>query len=284
MDRFSKFNPYVTFLFFILQILLTLMVFNPCYLALSLFSAVLYKIRLDGKGGAVFFLKFCPVLIVVTAVFNMLFVHYGMTVLFNLFDMNYTLESLFYGFCQGVMFSAVTMWFSCYSKVVTAEKFLAVFGRIAPNSSLVFSMVLSFIPRLIENSREISDAHMLIDNSDSRLKKSIKNFSALLTLTLEQSVETADSMKARGFGGKRSSYSKYPFSVIDAVCIVLSAILFVILCVMKSLGKMIFIFEPMIKMSDFSPFAFVLFLVFSFLPVIINLTEDMRWLYLKRKI
>lgn len=284
MDRFSKFNPRVTFLFFALITVLTLILFNPVYLAVSFAAALCYKVKLEGRCAIAYFIKFIAPLILLVSIFNMLFTHYGVTVLFTAFDMNFTLEGLFYGLCQGVMISSLILWFSCYSQVVTSEKFLAVFGKIAPNSALVFSMVLSFIPRLRKNAAEIDDARLLIDYEKSKFKRNIKNFSALVSLTLEQSIEVSDSMKARGFGRGRTSYSKYSFSIGDGVCIAAELIAFIVLCVMKALGKMTFIFEPVIRTEHTSVLSIVLFTLFSFLPLIVDLTEDMRWFYLKQKI
>lgn len=284
MDRFSKFNPRVTFLFFALITVLTLILFNPLYLAISFVAALFYKVKLEGKGAVIYFIKFIVPLMLLVALFNMLFTHYGVTVLFTAFNMHFTLEGLFYGMCQSIMIASLLLWFSCYSQVVTAERFLTVFGKIAPNSALVFSMVLSFIPRLRRNAAEIDDAGLLLNNKKSRFERSIKNFSALLSLTLEQSIDVSDSMKARGFGKGRTSYSKYKFSLGDGVCIFVELIVFSVLCVMKALGKMMFIFEPVIRIDNVSVLSIVLFTMLSFLPLIVDLTEDIRWFYLKQKI
>lgn len=283
-DRFSKFNPNVTFLFFMLSMVLTLVWFDPVFLAVSLLSALCYKIKLEGKAGLLYFFKFILPLILITAVFNMFFAHYGTTVLFTVDDTAFTLESLFYGMCQGILFCAVMMWFSCYSQVVTSERFMAVFGKFAPNLALIFSMVLSFIPRLKKNAREISDARMLLDSEKSRLKRAIKSFSALLTLTLEESIEVSDSMKARGFGSGRRAYSKYAFCLRDGLCLTFIVVAFVFLCVLKAAGKSEFIFDPVIRVESFSVPSFLLYTLFFFLPLIVDFTEDMKWLYLKRKI
>lgn len=284
MDRFSKFNPKVTFLFFVLIIVLTLILFHPFYLIVSLAGSFFYKIKLEGKRAFLYFIKFIIPLIFFVAVFNMLFTHYGATVLFTAFDMNFTFEGLFYGFCQGMMFSSVIMWFSCYSVVVTSERFLAVAGRISPNCAIVFSMVLSFIPRLKKNAEEIKDARMLVNNGKGRLKKELDNFSALITMTLEESIEVSDSMKARGFGRGRVPYSKYRFLFKDGVCLFIIILIFAEICVMKVSGSIGFIFEPDINMEGFCVFPFITFFIISFLPVIIDLTEDIRWFYLKQKI
>ena len=283
MDRFSKYNPKAVFFFFLAQILLTIIIFNPVMLAVSFISAFVYRIKLDGRQAVIYLFKFILPVVVLAAVFNFAFSHYGMTVFFVFRDVNFTLESLLYGFTQGVLIGSVIMWFSCYSSVVTAEKFIAVFGRIMPNTAIIFSMVLSFIPRLRKNAAEINDARMLI-KADSKMKKSISNFSALITMTLEQSIETADSMKARGYNKGRRVYAKYRFCLKDLFLILFTVLTVVSLLVFKVSGMLEFLFDPVIKMHSLPAYAVSVFAVFSLLPVIIDFSEDMRWLYLKRKI
>lgn len=284
MDRFSKFNPRVTFLFFVLTMVLTLATFNPIYSSISLLSAILYKFKLEGKKAVGYVVKFIVPLLVLVSLFNMLFTHYGATVLFTAFDMNFTFEGLFYGFSQGLIFSAIVTWFSCYCVVVTSERFLSVFGKVAPNTAIVLSMVLSFIPRLKKNGSEINDARLLIDTENSRLKKSISNFSALITMTLEESIQVAESMKARYFCNGRTSYSRFRYSYKDAVLTILLVALFIVVAVYKAMGRLSFIFEPIIAMNGISIVALVSFSFLMLMPVIIDVTEDVRWFYLKQKI
>ena len=283
MDRFSKYNPKAAFSFFLVEILLTIVIFNQILLSVSFVSAFAYKLKLDGRAAFLYLLKFILPMILLVMVFNFAFSHYGMTVLFVFREMNFTAESLFYGFTQGLLLGCVMMWFSCYSRVITAERFIAVFGRIIPNTALIFSMVLSFIPRLRKNAGEISDARQLV-NSESKLKKSINNFSALITMTLEESIETADSMKARGYNKGRSIYLKYCFSLKDLFLLVFTFIAGTVLLVFKGMGYLDFLFDPVIKMDRLSIWAVIIFAVLSLLPVIIDFLEDMRWFYLKRKI
>jgi len=284
MDRFSKYNPKVTFLFFILIIIFTLAFFHPLYLSASLVGAVLYKFKLEGKKTFSYLLKFIFPLIILICVFNFVFAHYGVTVLFTIKDTLFTLESLFYGLCQGIMFASVIVWLSCYSVVVTSERFLSVFGKFAPNLALIFSMVLSFIPRMKKNANEINEARMHLNNKKSKFKKSLSNFSALITMTLEESIEVSDSMKARGFGRGRTVYSKYKFSVNDGVCTALMGIIAVSLIVFKFMGLADFLFDPVIIMEAFSPLSLLIFVFLVLLPLIIDFTEDIRWYCLKQKI
>ena len=284
MDRFSKYNPNATLLYFVCVITATLIVFNPIYLSVSLLAALLYKLISDGRDRAKGVLKLALPLIVLIAVFNMIFVHKGVTVLFTLANTDFTLEALIYGLCQGVLFGAVIIWISCYNSVVSAESFMAVFGRLSPNISLVFSMTLTFIPRLRKNLSEINDARSLIDTGHGRMRKGIGNLSALITMTLEESIETAESMKSRGFNNKRTVYSKYRFSLKDGVLIALEIIMLAVVIAVKTLGRTLFIYEPVITLPNVSISGITAFALLAFMPSVIDALENIKWQLLRRKI
>ena len=284
MDRFSSFNPKATLLFFFAQIAIVILIFNPILLTVSFVSSCAYKIILNGFKAIKYITLFVLPIIIFVALFNMVFTHYGMTVLFTVNQINFTFESLFYGLSQGLMLTTVLLWFNIYSQQITSEGFISVFGRLTPNLALLFSMSLSFIPKLRENAKQIADAQMLININENRIKRSISNFSALLTLTLEQSVETADSMKARGFGRNRSVYSKYRFSLNDFILIIAELSMFAVLIVYKSLGYLNFIYEPVITFKFPPILAVIIYAVFSLLPIIIDLAENIKWHFLKQKI
>ena len=58
-----------------------------------------------------------------------------------------TLESILYGLAAGIMLVSVLNWFSCYQVVMTSDKFIYLFGKVIPAMSLIFSMVLRFVPK-----------------------------------------------------------------------------------------------------------------------------------------
>lgn len=283
MDRFAGYNPKVTFLFFLMIFILNVLIFNPIMLLISLCGALAYKFKLKGKRAFKFIGVILP-LILAVALFNFLFSHFGGTVLFSFGETHFTAESLFYGFAQGTMLSGVVAWFSNYAEVLTAERFLAVFGKLMPNTALVFSMVLSFFPRLKKNAEEISQSRYLIDADKSKLKKSVGVMSALFTLTLEESVQTADSMRARGFGRGRSVYSRYKFRLTDGALTLICIILFSAVLYFRVTGETQFLFDPYIETAGAGFFVYAVFFLLAFMPCIVDLTEDIRWFFLKRKI
>ena len=75
-------------------------------------------------------------MILVIAVTNPLFSHYGVTVLFYLFDNPVTLESVFYGLNMAVMLVSVMVWFTCFGKIIAADQFLYLCGGSLPKTAL----------------------------------------------------------------------------------------------------------------------------------------------------
>ena len=285
MDRFSKFHPLVSFSFFIGVIVLTLVFSNSVYGALSFLCAFCYAVRLKGKKVVSFFLKFIIPIVLLTAIFNMLFSHYGNTVIFAVKGIDFTAEALMAGLFTGIMIGAVMAWFSAYNEIITADKFMALFGGFAPNLALLFSMILRFIPLMVKTANEIKEAHIGLGYETKGLKKTITRFSALISISLEKSIETADTMKARGFGTKkRGFYSAFEFRKSDIAALIFVAISLVYLFIACSADISQITFNPVIEIQSVNPITAFIFLIFSLLPLIADLTEDIKWLLLKSKI
>ncbi len=285
MDRFSKVHPAVCFLFFVFEIIITLAFLNPYHLAVSFAAALLYYLRLCGGRRLLSLLRFTLPLILLVAVLNMLFCRYGATVLFSVGSTHFSLEALAYGACTGVMLAAVIVWFSAYSEVITSDKFTALFGGFAPNLVLLFSMVLRFVPLMNQTARELKEGQQGLGNETKGLKNTLRRFSALVSISLERSIETADTMRARGFGkNKRRHYSPYVFRAADAVLTGVFIILFIAQAAAYVSGRFQFSYTQTLDVAAFSAPALILWAVLCVLPLVIDLAEDVKWRFLKSKI
>ncbi len=139
------------------------------------------------------------------AVTNPLFSHSGDTALFFIGDAAYTLEALVYGGIFGGMLAAVCGWSVLAARFVTSDKYIWLFGRILPVSGLVLSSSLRLIPLFLRRIRDFSAG-------EDTLRGKLSAFSASLGYSAEQSMESADSMRARGYGtARRTSFSIYRF-------------------------------------------------------------------------
>lgn len=292
-DAFSGYHPLVNFLFFALVLGATMVFMHPVSLCISLAGALGYSIYLKGwKRGSL------PVLlpmILMAAILNPAFNHEGMTILTYLPSGNpLTLESIAYGIAAGGMLAAVILWFSCYTEVMTSDKFVYLFGHILPALSLLLSMTLRFVPRFKAQFQVVREAQKCVgrDISNgsilSRVKHMVTIFSIMVTWALENAIETADSMKSRGYGlPGRTAFSVYRFQERDKI-----ALLWMLFCGCyigcgAFLGGLKWRYFPTIQGVALTPWTVSLHLVYlalCYTPVALDRREDWKWKYLKYEI
>ncbi|WP_138755664.1 energy-coupling factor transporter transmembrane component T [Paenibacillus sinopodophylli] len=287
-DRFSSFHPIVNFTYFAAVLLFGMLFMHPILQAVSLASALVYSIMLNGKKAVTFNLLYMLPLLLITAVLNPVFNHAGVTILFYLHNGNpITLESIVYGVSAACMFVTVIIWFSCYNAVMTSDKFIYLFGKIMPALSLIFSMVLRFVPRYIAQLKVISNAQKCIGRDVSqgtilvRARNGMTILSIMTTWALENAIETADSMKSRGYGlPGRTSFSLIRFDTRDKTIFLIMLGLIAIIVTGAALGENTMRFFPSMKVPDRSPLSFIVYLAYlglCLLPVIINAVEEIKW-------
>lgn len=292
-DNVSTYHPLVNFAYFTSVILFGMFFMHPALLAISAFCAFSYSVYLGGAKAAARNFSMLLFMVLAAAAVNMLFNHRGMTTLFYFRHNPVTLESAVYGVLAGLLIGSMIMWFSCCSKIMTSDKIMYLFGRILPVFSLLFSMILRFIPRFAEKGREIAEAQagiggMRKENTFARVKQGLHVSSILTTWALENSVDTADSMRARGYGlAGRTAFSFYRFDRRDFMMISLIAALDAAVGAFALAGGSAFRCFPMIKAAEITNYTagvFAAYLLLGLLPLILNLREDIKWRYLQSKI
>ena len=218
-DAFSGYHPIINFLYYALVLLFSMCLMHPVYLAISLTGALAYDIYLKGRKAVRFAVMGLLPMAALAALVNPAFNHEGQTILTYLPSGNpLTLESMFYGVAAAVMLASVVLWFSSYNEIMSSDKFVYLFGRMIPALSLVLSMALRFIPKFKAQMQTVSEAQACIGRDTKngsvfrRVGNAIKIFSIMVTWSLENAIETADSMRSRGYGlPGRTAFSIYRF-------------------------------------------------------------------------
>ena len=289
MSEFKTYHPIVNFIYFAAVIALSMLLMHPVCLAISVVCSVLCSIVFNGRKAVKFNLSVLLPLFILSAIFNPVFNHEGVTILMYLPSKNpLTLESVIYGAAAAAMLISVICWFSCYNSVMTSDKFVYLFGRIIPSMSLILSMVLRFVPRFKAQFREISNAQRCLGRDISRgsiinrAKTAVTILSAMISWALESSIETSNSMKSRGYGLKgRSAFSIYKFDNRDGF-----ALLYIIFLT-KFAGILRCSYFPSIifdSKSALSISVFIAYFMLGIMPVIIEIREEVRWKALRLKI
>ena len=295
MNEFKTYHPIVNFSYFMIVIIFSMFLMHPVCLGVSFVSAFIYSVMLKGKKAIKTNLLYMLPLMIFTAVINPLVNHAGVTILCYLPSGNpLTLESVFYGLSASVMIVSVIAWFSCYNEVMTSDKFIYLFGRVIPSLSLVLSMTLRFVPRFSTHLRKVTAAQKCLGRDISqgsvikRAKNALAILSIMVTWSLENAIETADSMKSRGYGlGRRTAFSNYIFDKRDVEALFVIIVLGIYITVGAVLGKLKFWYFPMLGGADATVYSISIFCAYSMLcicPIVIEWWEVRRWEAMKSKI
>ena len=287
-DSFADYHPFINFIYFALAIGFSLALNHPLAQGIALVCAIFYMVSVSGRKSLLFLLKFCLPMVLLTAFINPAFNHEGMTTLLYFPNGNpLTLESVLYGFSAGTMLVTILVWFSSFNRVMTTDKFIYLFGEIIPALSLVLSMSLRFVPKFKSQMANVTKAQRSIgrDVSNgsllSRTKTAVHIFSIMITWSLENAIETADSMKSRGYGLKgRTAFSIYHFDERDKYALIWFSFCGMFLLSGTLLTAFGFRYFPSIRYASIDmttiPFYFVFFTL-CITPVIINFKEERKW-------
>ena len=287
-DVFQTYHPLVNFLFFAIVLGFAMMLNHPLAQVISCVAAIGYAIQCEGKKAVIFSVKTCIPMVLLTTFFNPAFNHRGVTILLYFPTGNpLTLESILYGISTGMLLATVMMWFINFNRVLTSDKWMYLFGRVMPCMSLILSMTLRFVPKLKTQMMQIVETQRCIGRDVStgslwsRMKTAITIVSILITWSLEDAIETADSMKSRGFGLKgRTAFSIYRFDERDRMAMAWfgSCGWYVLMgTVALAFG---FRYLPSIQWVGINQYTIGVYVGYTLLcasPILFNYLEDKKW-------
>jgi len=289
-DAFSKCHPAVNFLFFVGAIGLTVVIQHPAFLLAGVLTGGIYYLLLNGKKGWKTILSLLPMFIILTTI-NPLLNNLGATPLFYLWGRPYTLEALLYGAALASMFVIMMLWFGCYNKVLTSDKFTSLFGSLIPSISLLLVMILRMIPNFIRKTQGVIGARKSIGKGASeaattkeKLSDGMTVLGALTGWALEGSVITGDSMRARGYGcAKRTSFMIYRMKAHDWILVVIMTALLALTITALCLGQSAAAFVPDIEIAPPS-WGLAAYTGYLLIPTALHIKEAIQWHISRSKI
>ena len=288
VNEFSNFHPFVNLLYFILVIGFSMFFMNPVFLLISIIAGAVYSIVLKGNRAVRFNLIVLLPTILITMLLNPAFNHNGTTILLYLPSGNpLTLESILYGVAAGTMLAAVICWFSCFNEIMTSDKFVYLFGKITPSLSLILSMTLRFVPKFKKQFLSVAASQKNIGRSIykgkllKRLRCAATIVSIMVTWSLENAIDTADSMKSRGYGlCKRSAFSIFKFDSRDKLALTYLIIAVVSMISAIQCGGVNFSYFPSISFNvsiAAGTVAIIAYFMLCTMPIWIELWEMNKW-------
>lgn len=216
--KFASYHPGVLLTYYLLVLGVSMFTLHPVLLLLGFAGASGYVTAFCGWNAYRKRIPLILALLLITTGGNMILSHDGELVFFYAYGNRITAEAMLYGLSMGVVIATVFLWFVCMSQVVTTDKILYLFGGIFPAVTLTVCMMLRYIPMLRERYRVIHQAQCAMGRKDRKIRQSAKEFSILVSWSLENAIDTADAMESRGYGMmRRTQFSLYHFTGRDVL-------------------------------------------------------------------
>lgn len=223
---FDRYHPAIAAVFFACAIVYSMLAFHPACIAASLLAGFCYSVYVRGLHASLRTALWQVPLVVILAVANPIFSASGSTELFHVGLRAVYGESIVYGACMGGMLVSMMLWFSNASHVLSSDKVMFLLGNAMPTIALVLSMALRLVPRFVQRGAEIA----LVQNACARVRpltakeetaSRVRMASVLMGWSMEDSLDVADAMRARGWGAcvRRTTYARYRFRSRDAAAL-----------------------------------------------------------------
>ncbi|MDP4171864.1 MAG: energy-coupling factor transporter transmembrane component T [Bacillota bacterium] len=286
-NRFDRLHPLVSFCYFAGSIILLLAMLHPLFLGAAFVAVLAVTFIYDHGENLRKWTIFMFISGLFIAILNPVFNERGRHVLFVAYNHRFSLEAILIGGMNALSLMSIIALFVTYNEVMTPNKLLFLFSKIFPQFAVLLMLTLRFIPLMRRRLEEISavQASKGIYVTDGKLRDRVKNgmlyVQVLLTYSLEEAIQTADSMKARKYGtGRRTSYEYFIFTKTDLAALFYLLILFgtVLYGRIKGLGYLNVypLMEPL-SLSPQEGVTFVLFLLFFIFPFVVEVGGRIRW-------
>lgn len=285
---FSSIHPLPSFLYYIGAIILTMTYYHPIFLLSGLLILIAINLIQDRGKKLKSYGRFYIFMALIIVFLNPIISSRGETVLFYVFDKVITLESFIYGVCTMLSLISIMVLFLSYNMVITDDKFMYLFSGILPKTSFLIMMTMRFIPLLRRRAEEITTVQKLIGGEvkDSSFKEKIiegmKVLNILVTWSLEESIQTARSMRARGYGTTkaRTFYFNYRMDTLDIIVFIV--IIASISILLFSWNTNIFDYQiyPKVQNIKFdikTTLFLILYSLYMGIPIIIEGMDKIKW-------
>lgn len=213
----------------------------------------------------------------------------GSHILFYFRGKQVTLEATLYGVVTSMSLLLILLLFISLNIVLNGNKLLYIFSRILPKTAFLIMLSIRFVPLLKARLIEIQDVQRIKGMSikqgtvRQRAKNGMAIIQILLGWSLEEAIETADSMKARGYGsGKRTTYITYRMTPTDWKWLAYLAMTFTISLLGGLLGYGKIIIYPMLGTLHLYPLDWVVLgssMAMCVFPIVVEGREQLKWNY-----
>lgn len=275
MSELSTYHPFVLCSFFVVLLACTMFFMHPVLLVISFVAAFTLLCRIKGKTAWKQLYWIVPV-IVLSAVINPMFSHNGEHPILYVNSNAITLEAIAYGFAIGTLLATMMLWCQIFQLTMTSDAFYYLCSKGSPTFALLLSMTLRFVPLFKMQLLQMIAAQRAIGQDVAqgsyirRLRLAFRILSMMITWALEQAIEGADAMRARGYGDKkRTTFSIYTMTSQDRAALYALGTFIGLLVIMTLTDSTYYAYYPTFSTMQVAPLHLILYsgyALFFFIP------------------
>jgi energy-coupling factor transport system permease protein len=167
-------------------------------------------------GVQISVLRFGLLVVMTSAIFNMLMVHVGQYVLWTvplavpLIGGPWTLEALLYGALNGFVLAGLFATFTVLHRVLPVRSMLRLVPRAYYPVAVVMSIAVTFAPSALLQIQQVREAQAVRGHRMAGVRSWLPLLVPLLEGSLERSMQLAEAMVARGFAAGEAVADRRP--------------------------------------------------------------------------
>jgi energy-coupling factor transport system permease protein len=281
-------HPLVVFAYYAGLGLLCMLLFHPYFLGIALLLLISQAFMLDEHNTLRKWAVAYTVIGITILLWNPVFSHRGTRVLFYIWDTPIVWEAIIFGFTMMLLVLCILVLFVNYNALIGSLKFIYLFARFAPKTTVMIAMATRFVPLLRSRLSEVTNVQRTRGFSvnqggwNERLRSGMRLLQATLVWSLEESMHTADALAAKGYGSrKRSTYAYYRMDSFDSVVIALMLLCLLVCIYLWFRGYGVLAIYPALAV-DWMGTSMVwmqLFVFISYLmiPIIVEIRGRLLW-------
>lgn len=257
---------------------LAMVAIEPVCTAILLAGALCFSALTQGIRAAVSKIRWQLPLLLLICVINPVFSELGSTLIVRVGPFLVYAESLVFGAVMGALLVSVLMWIEGIGLVIGQDELLVLTGGALPSVSLAISMTAQLVPQLMRRARMALGSLHAVSASTGGKSARTRVMGSLATWALEDSLERADSMRARGWASTphRTHYRQRPFRERDGIALVICITLVATAAFGVHAALATWRFYP--RMTGFAPmWAYVSLAVLAAVPSFVVIVEHLRW-------
>ena len=293
----DQIHPAVGFFYIAAVLVITMITMNPYLLAISCITSIIVMGYLKGLSELRKNIVPDISVIIFTVGIQPVFSGSGKTVLYYVNDRAVYLEGYIYGLVIAMLLITVFNWCTVMRILMDSEKWMYLIGRLSPTLAMMITMILRFIPLMRQRYRVIHEGQVGMGRYNNlyskkknvlyafmgfieKIRHRIKEISILISWSLENSIETSDSMESRGYGLKgRTSYHRYILKKTDIIQMILIAGAFAYVLVPVLLRQFMAYYLPRVYIESVSVWhviVMVVYIVLAVFPVVFYEKSDIE--------